>query len=102
MVSRGVDKNRIIVDPGIGFGKTLEHNLSILKNIQEFKKLGFSVLIGHSRKSFFDTFLHLPVEKRDCPTAVVSALCAQQEVDILRVHDVGKTVAAVKLLEALQ
>jgi dihydropteroate synthase len=102
MVSRGVDKNRIIVDPGIGFGKTLEHNLSILKNIQEFKKLGFSVLIGHSRKSFFDTFLQLPVEKRDCPTAVVSALCAQQEVDILRVHDVGKTVAAVKLLEALQ
>jgi dihydropteroate synthase len=101
MVSRGVDKDRIIVDPGIGFGKTLEHNLSLLRNIREWKKLGFPVLIGHSRKSFFDKLLHLPVQERDCPTAVVSALCAQQGVDILRVHDVGKTSAAIRLAEVL-
>ncbi len=101
MVSRGVDKSRIIVDPGIGFGKTLEHNLTILRNIKAVKQLGYPVLIGHSRKSFFDTLLQLPVQERDCPTAIVSALCTQQGADILRVHDVAKTAAAVRLVEAL-
>ena len=99
--ARGIDPGRIIIDPGIGFGKTLEHNLSILKNIRTFKKLGFPVLIGHSRKSFFDKLLQIPVEQRDCPTAIVSALCAQQKADILRVHDVAKTVVAVRLVEVL-
>ncbi|XOF33521.1 MAG: dihydropteroate synthase [Candidatus Electrothrix sp. YB6] len=99
--ARGIAAQRIIIDPGIGFGKTLEHNLTILRNIGAFKQLGFPVLIGHSRKSFFDKLLALPVEQRDCPTAVVSALCAQQGADILRVHDMAKTVAAVRLAEAL-
>lgn len=101
MKEQGVDSDRIIIDPGIGFGKTLEHNLAILRNISTFKKLGFPVLIGHSRKSFFDTLLQIPVQDRDCPTAVVSALCAQQETDILRVHDVKSTAVAVRLSEEL-
>ena len=54
MEKNGIDRERIIVDPGIGFGKTLEHNLEILRNVQAFKKLDCPVLIGHSRKSFFD------------------------------------------------
>lgn len=101
MEVQGVDPGRIIIDPGIGFGKTLDHNLTLLRNIQELKKLGHPVLIGHSRKSFFDKLLKIPVGKRDCPSAIVSALCAKQEVDIIRVHDVAKTVAAVRLAAVL-
>lgn len=99
MQSQGIAHERIILDPGIGFGKNLEHNLAILRNVATFKQLGFPVLIGHSRKSFLHKLLGSPVEERDCPTAVVSALCAQQGADILRVHDVGQTVAAVRLAE---
>jgi len=99
---QGIDEKRIVLDPGIGFGKTLEHNLDILRNIKIFKQTGLPVLIGHSRKSFFDTLLAIPLQERDCPTAVVSALCAQQDVDILRVHDVLKTKRAVEIALSLQ
>jgi dihydropteroate synthase len=101
MQEQGIRRERIIIDPGIGFGKTLEHNLMILRNIKAFKNLGQPVLIGHSRKSFFSKLLDLAVEERDCPTAVVSALCAWQGADILRVHDAAKTAAAVRLAVAL-
>jgi dihydropteroate synthase len=99
--SRGVARHRIILDPGIGFGKTLAHNLAILRNVAAFKRLGFPVLIGHSRKSFLEKLLGTPVEQRDCPSAIISALCVQQGADILRVHDVAKTVAAVRLVEEI-
>ncbi len=102
MQSQGIAQERIILDPGIGFGKTLEHNLAILRHVAAFKQLGFPVLIGHSRKSFFEKLLGTPVEERDSPTAVVSALCVQQGADILRVHDVGQTRAAVRLAEVLE
>jgi dihydropteroate synthase len=99
MQEQGVGAERIIIDPGIGFGKTLEHNLAILQNISVFKQLGYPVLIGHSRKSFFDALLQIPVQERDCPTAVVSAFCARQGADILRVHNVRKSALAVRLAE---
>lgn len=102
MQAQGIKREHIILDPGVGFGKTLAHNLTILRNIRAFKQLGFPVLIGHSRKSFLGKLLGLPVEERDCATAVVSALCAQQGVDILRVHEVGKTAMALRLAEALE
>ena len=101
MQAQGIRRERIILDPGIGFGKTLEHNLAILRNVSVFKALGFPVLIGHSRKSFLGKLLGLPAEERDWVTALASALCAQQDVDILRVHDVGKTAAALRLAEML-
>lgn len=101
MVEQGIGRDRIIIDPGIGFGKTLEHNLEILRNIERFKALGFPVLIGHSRKSFLEKLLGLPMEARDCPTAVISALCTRQGADILRVHDVGLTSQAVLLASVL-
>jgi dihydropteroate synthase len=101
MASQGVARQRIILDPGIGFGKTLAHNLAILRNVAAFKKLGFPVLIGHSRKSFLDKLLGTPVAERDCPSAIISALCVQQGADILRVHDVAKTVAAIRLAKEL-
>ena len=101
MESRGVDRRRIIVDPGIGFGKNLRHNLAILKNIRSFAAHGCPVLIAHSRKSFLGQLLDMPVEERDCPTALVSAFAAQQGADILRVHDVLPTIQAIRLMEAL-
>lgn len=93
---------QIIVDPGIGFGKTVAHNLSLLKHLAELKKLSCPILIGHSRKSFIGKLLDLPVDRRDEATAVLSAYCAYQGANILRVHDVRRTVQAVKLMEQLQ
>jgi dihydropteroate synthase len=102
MQTQGIRRERIILDPGIGFGKTLEHNLAILRHVSAFKALGFPVLIGHSRKSFLGKLLGLPLAERDWATAVVSALCAGQGADMLRVHDVAKTAAALRLAEALK
>ena len=97
----GVPGKRIVIDPGIGFGKTVGHNLSILKRLAEFSELGCPVLIGHSRKAFIGKLLGTEVDKRDAATAAVSALCAMKGVSILRVHDVKMTVEAVRLAEAI-
>ncbi|MBV5326603.1 MAG: dihydropteroate synthase, partial [Chlorobium sp.] len=102
MEQQGIKRARIIVDPGIGFGKTLEHNLAILRNIQAFKHHGCPVLIGHSRKSFLGQLLDIPVAERDGSTAVVSAFCAQQGADILRVHDVKGSKQVIVLQNALR
>ncbi|MDD2467751.1 MAG: dihydropteroate synthase [Desulfobulbus sp.] len=102
MEKRGVERSRIVVDPGIGFGKTLEHNLIILRNIPAFKQHGCPVLIGHSRKSFLGQLLNIPVEERDCPTAMVSAFAERAGADIVRVHQVGATVQALKLMGVLE
>ncbi len=99
--NQGIARGRIVIDPGIGFGKTLDHNLAILRNIGRFKALGCPVLVGHSRKSFFDKLLGLPLAERDCATAIVSALCAARGVDILRVHEVEQNSIAIRLARAL-
>lgn len=101
MTANGIAGERIIIDPGIGFGKTVEHNLTILKNIGEFKKLGCPVLVGHSRKSFLGKTLDLDITLRDCATAIVSFHCLLQGADILRVHDAELTRQAVRLYELL-
>ncbi len=98
---QGIERSRLIIDPGIGFGKTLEHNLAILRNIQAFKQHGCPVLIGHSRKSFLGQLLDVPVAERDYPTALVSAYCALRGADILRVHEVRGTLQAVLVMAAL-
>jgi len=87
----GIDRERIVLDPGIGFGKTAEHNLDILTNIQAFRALGRPVLIGHSRKRFLKHLLGRPINERTYGTAGVSVALAMQSVDILRVHDVQAT-----------
>ena len=97
----GVSRKRFIIDPGIGFGKTVDHNLTILKRLPDFSELGCPVLVGHSRKSFIGKLLDLEVDERDVATAAISALCVNKGVSILRVHDVGKTVQAVRLAEAI-
>lgn len=100
--ANGVDQDRIIIDPGIGFGKTVEHNLSILKHLQRLKSLGTQVLLGHSRKKFLGVLTGLDVQERDLPTAVISALSVREGVDIVRVHNAAATRQALQVAEAIQ
>lgn len=98
----GVKEDKIILDPGIGFGKTLEQNLTILKNIKAFRSLGFPVLLGVSRKSMLGSILSIenPLE-RDLATAISTAHAIINQVDIVRVHDVAKNVLTLKLINSI-
>jgi len=87
----GIARERIVLDPGIGFGKTAEHNLELLSHIAEFHQLGRPVVIGHSRKRFLKKVLGREVEERTAGTLGVSLALAAQGTDILRVHDVRAT-----------
>lgn len=87
----GIARERIVLDPGIGFGKTAEHNLELLSHIANFHQLGRPVLIGHSRKRFLKKVLGRDVEERNAGTLGVSIALAAQGTDILRVHDVRAT-----------
>jgi len=87
----GIDRERVVLDPGIGFGKTAAHNLEILSHVGTFRALGRPVLIGHSRKRFLQKVLGRPVEERLFGTLGVSLALAAQSTDILRVHDVRGT-----------
>ncbi len=99
----GVDRNRLIIDPGIGFGKTLHHNLSLIKHLDEFASLKLPLLLGHSRKRFLGTITGVATEEeRDLATAVVAALCASKIISIVRVHDVTATRQALLLANAIQ
>jgi len=95
----GINPNRVILDPGIGFGKTLEHNLAILAELDRFRELGREILIGHSRKSFLAALLDLETAERDCATAMISCLCAARGADYLRVHDVALTRQAITIAQ---
>jgi dihydropteroate synthase len=97
----GVDPDKIIIDPGIGFGKSLEHNLEILKRLSEFKSLGKPILIGTSRKAFIGKLLDLPVEKRLTGTIASCVLAMANGADIVRVHDVKEVAQALKLTQAV-
>jgi dihydropteroate synthase len=101
LAENGVDPGRITLDPGIGFGKTVAHNLSIIKHLTGFKNHGCPLLLGHSRKRFIGDITGLEVEERDLPTAVVSALSCASGVDIIRVHNVAATRQALKMAEAI-
>ena len=87
----GIARERIVLDPGIGFGKTAEQNLELLSHIANFHELGRPVLIGHSRKRFLKKVLGREVEERNAGTLGASLALAAQGTDILRVHDVRAT-----------
>ncbi|QDU08002.1 dihydropteroate synthase [Gimesia aquarii] len=97
----GIEQDRIVLDPGLGFGKTAEHNLDILSHIQDFKELGFPILIGHSRKRFLSKLLNRSVEERLAGTIGVSLALANQSVDILRIHDVAANRDALAAWDAI-
>ena len=98
----GIPEERILIDPGIGFGKTVEHNLKILANIDKFVKTGYRVLVGPSRKNFIGklTGKENPAE-RIFGTAAAVALCAAAGVSIVRVHDVAEILEIVKIVNAI-
>ncbi len=98
----GLPGERIIVDPGIGFGKTVEHNLEILRRLREIKALGFPVLIGTSRKSFIGKVLGIEVPaERVWGTAATVAIAIANGADIVRVHDVREMVQVVRMTDAI-
>lgn len=113
LLDNGISTDRVILDPGIGFGKNTQHNIDILKNLDEFKNLilegknlSFPILIGLSRKSFIGRILGseenpLPPQDRYEGTIVLHTYCILKGVDYLRVHDVKPTKQAVKILELI-
>jgi len=104
-VGAGIRRDRIIIDPGIGFGKLREHNIELLRRIDEFSALGLPVLVGASRKTFIGQTLGagtpLPPEERLEGTLAVTAHCAAHKVQIVRVHDVRSNIRAARMTEAL-
>ncbi len=97
----GVQRARLALDPGIGFGKTVAHNLQLLARQRELLKLGYPLLLGWSRKSTLGALTGLDVEQRIGPSVAAALLAVQRGASIVRVHDVQATVAALKILEAL-
>lgn len=101
-LSAGIPRARLLVDPGIGFGKSLEHNLRLLARLDAFADLGCPLLLGVSRKSLFGKLLGLPVAERLVPSVVTAALAIQQGAAIIRAHDVRATVQAVQTALAIR
>ena len=98
----GIERERIVVDPGLGFSKTPEQNLEILKKIGIFRELGFPVLAGPSRKSFIGKVTGREAKDRMLGTAACVAACVKEGVQILRVHDVGGMRDVVLMTEAIK
>ncbi|KPJ96796.1 MAG: dihydropteroate synthase [Gammaproteobacteria bacterium SG8_15] len=101
-VAAGIKRNRIIIDPGFGFGKTLQHNLLLLKNLEKFKHMGVALLVGMSRKSMIGTVLDKPVDERLIGSISLATLSLWLGANILRVHDVAQTVEALKIVNAVR
>jgi dihydropteroate synthase len=96
----GIDDDQIVVDPGIGFGKTTEHNLAILRHLPELAVLGKPIMVGPSRKSFIGRVLDLPVDDRLEGTLAAAAYAVAQGARLLRVHEVRPIVRAARMVEA--
>ncbi|MBK4734057.1 dihydropteroate synthase [Noviherbaspirillum pedocola] len=103
LLNAGVARGRLCIDPGIGFGKTTAHNIALLKYIALLRQqLDFPLLVGVSRKSIIGTITGKPVDDRVVGSVAAAIMCAQQGADIVRVHDVGATVDALKVWQALR
>jgi len=98
----GIAQQNIIIDPGFGFGKTLQHNLLLLKSLSEFRKFGAPVLVGMSRKGMIGAILDKPADQRLYGSLSVAVMAAMLGADILRVHDVTETVDALAMVRALR
>jgi len=96
----GMEEEYLAVDVGIGFGKTLEHNLALLGGLFAFSELGRPLVVGASRKSFIGKLFNLQMEERVLPSVAVALIAAERGVSVLRVHDVAETAQACKLLSA--
>jgi dihydropteroate synthase len=97
--AKGVEGNRIAIDPGFGFGKSLDHNLTMLKYFHQFSQLGYAVLAGISRKSMLGKITGKDTNERVAPSVAAAIMAADRGARIVRVHDVPETVDALKLWE---
>jgi dihydropteroate synthase len=100
-VKAGIEASRIILDPGIGFGKAREHNLELINRLGEIRALGYPVLLGPSRKSFIGFTLDLPPDQRVEGTAATIAVGIARGTDIIRVHDVKEMARVAKMTDAI-
>lgn len=99
--AQGLTKNKIILDPGFGFGKTLKHNLTLLKDLVLLESLQCPILVGLSRKSMIEAILDIPAEDRMNASVALALMALERGARILRVHDVKPTVEALKLWQAV-
>ncbi len=100
-LAAGIRREHLVIDPGFGFGKTIEHNLRLLAALAEFRQFGVPLLAGLSRKQMIGTILDKPVDQRLYGSLSAAVIAALLGADILRVHDVAATVDAIKLVRAL-
>ncbi|HEX9387311.1 MAG TPA: dihydropteroate synthase [Anaerolineales bacterium] len=100
-VKAAIEETRIVLDPGIGFGKTREHNLELINRLDEIRALGYPVLLGPSRKSFIGFTLDLPADQRVEGTAATVAVGITRGADIIRVHDVKEMARVAKMTDAI-
>jgi dihydropteroate synthase len=102
LVQKGIDRSRIAIDPGFGFGKSLEHNLNILANFSAFSKLSYPVLAGISRKSMLGKITGKDTNERVAASVAAAVMAADRGAKIIRVHDVPETIDALMVWEAVQ
>lgn len=100
-VAAGIPRERLVLDPGFGFGKTLAHNLTLLKHLDELCDVGLPLLVGISRKSMIGTLLDAPVEERLYGSLAAAVLAVERGASIVRTHDVKATVEALKVAAAV-
>jgi dihydropteroate synthase len=101
-VAAGLSDDKIMIDPGIGFGKSVEGNLTILRRLPALARLGRPILIGASRKSFIGATLDLPVQDRLEGSLAVAACAAIQGAHVIRAHDVAATIRTVRMIDAIR
>jgi dihydropteroate synthase len=101
-VAAGVPRERVIIDPGIGFGKTADHNWVVMRRFAELKELGLPILIGTSRKSFIGKLLDLPVGERVEGTAATITAAVLRGADIVRVHDVEAMTRVARVADQMR
>ena len=97
----GIKENKIILDPGIGFGKTFEQNLEVMARLSELKELGYPILLGTSRKSMIGLTLDLPVDERLEGTLATTVMGVMRGCAIVRVHDIKENYRAIKMTKAI-
>jgi dihydropteroate synthase len=97
----GIPRARLLIDPGFGFGKTLEHNLTLLRRLSELRTLGVPMLVGLSRKSMIGKALDLPVDRRLHASVALALIAVQNGARVVRVHDVRATRDAIRMYEAV-
>ena len=102
LIQNGISRDRIAIDPGFGFGKSLEHNINMLSHFESFATLGYPLLAGISRKSMLGKITGKETHERMAPSIAAAIMAADRGAQIIRVHDVAETVDALKLWEALQ